>query len=139
MTVALPLTGGCGCGAVRFALSAPPVAAAYCHCGRCRHRSGTGMQGSARVEPGSVTVTDGAEHLRTWLLEDGLGKVFCGTCGSALFATGREDGAIVIVRLGAFDADPGVRPMAHQFVASAASWMPVPEDGLPRFDGRIPV
>ena len=96
------------------------------------------MQASARVEPGSVTVTAGTEHLRTWLLDDGLGKVFCSRCGSALFATGREDGEIVIVRLGAFDADPGVRPMAHQFTESAASWMPVPDDGLPRFEGRLP-
>ena len=138
MTASLPITGGCGCGAVRFALSAPPVAAAYCHCSRCRHRSGTGMQASAKIEPGSATVTAGAEHVRTWTLEDGLGKAFCGLCGSAVYATGREDGEIVIVRLGAFDEDPGVRPQAHQFVASAASWMPVPDDGLPRFEERPP-
>lgn len=44
----------------------------------------------------------------------------------------------MIVRLGAFDEDPGVRPQAHQFVGSAASWMPVPDDGLPRFEERLP-
>ncbi|MBA2347957.1 MAG: GFA family protein [Solirubrobacterales bacterium] len=86
MTPPAPLTGGCGCGAVRFELSEPPSAAAYCHCGRCRHRTGTGMQASARVEPGSVSVTAGADQLTTWMLEDGL----------------------------------------------------VPDDGLPRFDGRLP-
>ena len=37
------------------------------------------------------------------------------------------------MRLGAFDGDPGVRPRAHQFVAYAASWEPIPDDGLPRF------
>ena len=37
------------------------------------------------------------------------------------------------VRLGAFDGDPGVRPRAHQFVAYAAAWEPIPDDGLPRF------
>jgi hypothetical protein len=40
----LPLTGGCNCGAVRFEVTAPLVAASYCHCRRCapapesRHR-----------------------------------------------------------------------------------------------------
>ena len=37
------------------------------------------------------------------------------------------------MRLGAFDGDPGVRPRAHQFVAYAAPWEPIPDDGLPRF------
>lgn len=134
----LPLHGGCGCGAVRFEVDAPPLAAAYCHCTRCQHRSGTATQASARVEPGSVRVVAGAEHVRTWLLEDGLGKAFCDTCGSALFAVGREDGEIVIVRMAAFDEDPGVRPGAHQFVAYAAAWEPLPDDGLPRYPERLP-
>ena len=43
----LPLTGGCGCGAVRFELSAPPVAAVYCHCTRCQRRTGTSSAASA--------------------------------------------------------------------------------------------
>lgn len=138
MPVSLPLTGGCGCGAVRFEVSAPLVAAAYCHCTRCQHRSGTATQASVRVEPGSVRVAEGDEHVRTWLLEDGLGKSFCGVCGSGLFATRREDGEILIVRMAAFDSDPGVRPAAHQFVAYAASWEAIPEDGLPRHPERIP-
>jgi hypothetical protein len=38
------------------------------------------------------------------------------------------------VRLGAFDCDPGVRPSVRQFVADAAVWEPIPDDGLPRHD-----
>lgn len=34
--------------------------------------------------------------------------------------------------MGAFDADPGIRPSVHQFVAYAAAWEPIPDDGLPR-------
>ncbi len=37
------------------------------------------------------------------------------------------------VRLGAFDEDPGVRPSKRQFVAYAAIWEPIPDDGLQRF------
>ncbi|MDQ3586959.1 MAG: hypothetical protein M3375_01210 [Actinomycetota bacterium] len=32
--MALPLTGGGGCGTVRFEIFAPLTAAAYCHCTR---------------------------------------------------------------------------------------------------------
>ena len=38
----------------------------------------------------------------------------------------------------AIDGDPGVRPQARQFVAYAAPWEPIPDDGLPRFDERLP-
>ncbi len=133
-----PLTGGCGCGAVRFEITAPLVASAYCHCTRCQHRSGTAAAASARVEGGSVSVSAGEDRLRGWWPGDGLEKVFCGDCGSALFASDRASGEIVIVRLGAIEGDPGTRPAAHQFVAYAAPWEPLPDDGLPRYEERLP-
>jgi len=42
------------------------------------------------------------------------------------------------VRLGAFDEDPGVRPRVHQFVAYAAPWEAIRDDGLPRYPERRP-
>ena len=39
-TTDLPLTGGWNCGAVRYEMSAPLVAASYSHCRRCQRRSG---------------------------------------------------------------------------------------------------
>ena len=134
----LPLTGGCGCGAVRFEITAPLVSAAYCHCTRCQRRSGTAAAASGRLEPGSFRVTAGDEHLHSWAPSGGFEKVFCGECGSAVLGRNPETGEVAIVRLGAVDGDPGVRPSAHQFVAYAAPWEPIPDDGLPRYDERMP-
>jgi hypothetical protein len=36
--------------------------------------------------------------------------------------------------MGTFDEDPGIRPSVRQFVAYAAPWEPIPDDGLPRYD-----
>jgi hypothetical protein len=132
----LPLTGGCGCGAVRFEISAPLESAVYCHCTRCQRRSGSAAGASARIAPGSLTILQGSEHVRSWTPEGGFAKDFCGECGSALFASDPETRDIALVRLGAFDGDPGVRPSARQFVASAAAWEPIPDDGLERFEAR---
>jgi hypothetical protein len=136
--MAAPLTGSCGCGAVRFEIAEPLVAAAWCHCTRCQKRTGTASQASAKVVPGSVTVLTGEERLRDWTPSGGLAKTFCEECGSHVFAREPESGRIVFVRMAAVDGDPGVRPAAHQFVAYAAPWEELPEDGLPRFDERIP-
>lgn len=130
--ITLPLTGGCNCGAVRFEISEPLEGALYCHCTRCQRRTGTAAAASGRVRPGSVTVVRGDAEIRAWRPPDGLAKAFCGACGSALFASDPETGAPVAVRLGAIDGDPGVRPTARQYTAYAASWEPVPDDGLER-------
>ena len=131
------LTGGCGCGAVRFEISEPLVSASYCHCTRCQRRTGTPASTNARLAPGSLSITAGEDELRAWAPEDGMEKVFCGLCGSALFAR-RPDAEIAGVRLGAFDGDPGIRPQWHQYVAYAAPWHPLPDDGLPRYPESRP-
>jgi hypothetical protein len=131
------LTGGCNCGAVRFEVSAPLVSSVYCHCTRCQRRTGTGASANARVEPGSFRVVEGEDRLRAWKPESGAHKWFCGDCGSALFSRSPDDPEQVGVRLGTFDSDPGIRPEARQYVAYAASWEAIPDDGLPRYpEGR---
>ena len=132
------LTGHCGCGAVQFEITQPLVGSLYCHCTRCQRRSGTAASAAAKVEPGSLELKSGEDRLRDWAPPGGLAKTFCGECGSALFARDPETQDIIIVRLGAIDGDPGIRPQAHQFVAYAAPWEPIPDDGLPRFDERMP-
>jgi hypothetical protein len=133
----LPLTGGCLCGGVRFEVTEPLLSAGYCHCTRCQRRSGTAASPQARVAPRSLRLTGGEELLRTYAPPDGFAKVFCSACGSALWSRHPEQPDRLSVRLGAFDGDPGIRPGHRTFVAYAAPWEPIPDDGLPRFpEGR---
>lgn len=131
-----PLTGGCNCGGVRFELTSPPLHANYCHCTRCRRRTGAAASPQARVESGSFKITAGEQLLKAWEPEGGgFAKVFCSRCGSSLFSRAPGTAEPFSVRLGAFDQDPGVRPSFRMHVASAASWEPIPDDGLPRYQG----
>jgi hypothetical protein len=126
------------CGGVRYELTAPLESAGYCHCKRCQRRTGTAASANARVVPGSLRVTQGEELVRAWEPGDGYAKLFCSTCGSALWSRHPEDHDMVSIRLGTLDDDPGVRPSYHQYVAYAAPWEPLPDDGLPRYDERRP-
>jgi hypothetical protein len=130
--VSFLLTGSCNCGAVRFEVTSPLVSAGYCHCTRCQRRTGTAASANARVEPGSFRVVQGEDRMRAWKPETGAQKWFCGDCGSALFSRNPSDPERVGVRLGAFDSDPEIRPGWRQFVAYAAAWEEIPDDGLPR-------
>jgi hypothetical protein len=134
----LPLTGGCLCGAVRYEVTEPLLHAGYCHCTRCQRRTGSAAAVSARVAPGSLRVTSGEELIRSFDPPDGFSKAFCSACGGALWARSRDDPDMIVVRMGTFDSDPGIRPSYRQFVAYAAPWEPIPDDGLPRYPERRP-
>lgn len=105
-----PLHGRCMCGAVGFSVDAPLLGALYCHCQRCQRRSGTSHSMTALCAPGSFSVTEGEDRLRSWDPGDGWVKSFCSTCGSHTHTTNPDDPNLVAVRLG---------------------------DGLPRFPERL--
>ncbi len=132
-----PLRGGCGCGAVRFEVRAPFYSARYCHCHRCQHRTGAAASASARIGRADFEISSGAELIRYWKPADGMPKAYCAECGSHLFS-GSLDHDFVSVRLGAVEGDPGIRPESRQWISSAAAWEPIPDDGLPRYDGAAP-
>jgi hypothetical protein len=128
------LTGACLCGGVRYEVDEPLGEATYCHCTRCQRRTGAGAACSARVAPGSFRVVQGEDLIKAWDPGDGgFPKAFCTTCGGALYAQHPDDPTILSIRLGTVDGDPGVRPVAHNRVETAAVWEPIPDDGLPRY------
>ena len=132
------LTGGCLCGGVRFELTEPPREAGYCHCTRCQRRTGTGSSVQARIDGNTFRLLAGEDLVRAWRHpEGGFEKVFCGDCGAQLFSRNPDDPRQMSIRMGAFDGDPGVRPSFRTYVAYAAAWEPIPDDGLERIaEGR---
>lgn len=133
------MTGGCLCGGIRFELTEPARVAGYCHCTRCQRRTGTAASAQARIDGRTFRLLQGEELVKAWRHPDGgFEKCFCRECGAHLFSRNPEDPRQMSVRLGAFDGDPGVRPSWRTFVAYAASWEPIPDDGLERYDEGKP-
>ena len=127
------VTGGCLCGAVRFELTQPVTAAGYCHCRRCQKRTGTSSSAQARIDGRTFKLLRGGEFVQAWRHPDGgFDKCFCRECGAHLFSRNPDDEVQMSVRMSAFDGDPAVRPSWRAFVAYAAPWEPVPDDGLER-------
>lgn len=132
-----PISGRCLCGRVRFEVSEPLLEADYCHCTRCQRRTGTAASASALTAPGTFRLTEGEELLSAFKPDDTWHDYFCRECGAHLYAQSHEDPGQICVSLGAVDGDPGVRPAFHQYVAYAAPWDQLPDDGLPRFDEGV--
>ena len=131
------LTGGCGCGAVQYEITEPLLSAGYCHCTRCQRRTGAAASANGRPAPGAFRIVAGEDRLRAWKPAGGWEKWFCGDCGSALFSRDPGDETALGVRLGTLHEDPGIRPAYRQFIAYAAPWEPIPDDGLTGYqEGR---
>lgn len=128
-----PARGSCLCGGVRYEVTAPFLRANHCHCSRCRKHTGAGASSQGRVPIAAFTLLAGADLVTTFRPPDGMSKAFCRVCGSSLFGGSWPDGPEVSIRLGTLDEHPGVVPTFRNFVPDAAPWLPVPDDGLPRY------
>ena len=133
------LTGGCLCGGVRYEITASPYAVGYCHCTRCQRRTGTAASAQARVAPGSIRITQGEELVRTYAPPDGFPKCFCSSCGGALWSSDPQTGEVAGIRLGTLDPGHDLRPTFRAYVAYAAAWEPIPDDGLERHPESRPL
>ena len=127
--MALRLQGGCRCDAVRFEVT-EVFDAGYCHCRRCRKRSGAPVFVSVIVPRAAFRLTAGA------LLPDEaerLGRdMLCSACrGVVLFDMGPQD--LLSIGVGLFDEPHPIRPSFHQCASSALSWLRIDSDGLERF------
>jgi hypothetical protein len=126
----LPLTGGCNCGAVLFEVTEPLAGASYCHCKRSQRRSGAAASANAHPAPGSFRIVSGEDRLRSWEPDGGGEKWFCGDCGSSLFGRNPSHTDPIGIRIGPSTTIPESGPSVRQFVAYAAPWEPIPDDGL---------
>ncbi len=129
------MRGSCLCGAVAWRVEGPAELMAHCHCGRCRKVHGTGFGTYLGVPEGAFAWLRGEEQVQRWPSSPGVERPFCGRCGTVL-PSDPADGR-VLLPAGPLDDDPGLRPMAHIFVASRAPWDEI-ADGLPRFEAFPP-
>ncbi len=122
-------TGGCLCGAVRFAITAPIAAAAYCHCTDCRRVTGSAFNISVGVQLAAFTLT-GTPTGHTSRAESGavLARHFCGACGSPLYTSSDSAPERIFVKAGALDDPDLIEPADQSWTRSQVARSVIPTD-----------
>lgn len=128
------LTGRCFCGAVQYTVADEFVYAANCHCSNCRRTTGSAFKPFAGIERTKLSVTRGEDKLMIYG-EETANNTHCKVCGSLLYSIVRE-GAFAHVAMGTLVEDPSIRPTAHIFVGSKASWYTI-TDHLPQHPEHV--
>ena len=114
------LTGGCQCGAVRFAVSAAPVKISICHCRMCQKASGAPFASLADIEKTDFAWTRGqpAAFRSSSIAE----RDFCRDCGTPL-SFRRIDGPRIEIMTGSFDRPDRVIPTRQYGTESRLGWV----------------
>ncbi|MCC6889541.1 MAG: GFA family protein [Hyphomicrobiales bacterium] len=112
------LTGGCQCGAVRYALARPPLRACICHCRMCQKASGQPFMAFATLRQEDLQWTRGAPELfrSSTLAERG----FCRNCGTPLMF--KFEGDEINVTIGSLDTPSAFAPAVQYGIESALTW-----------------
>lgn len=128
-------TGGCFCGAVRYAMADDTAHVALCHCGDCRRSAGAPMVGWATVPATGLRVEG---ELTTFASSELAQRQFCPRCGTGLFYRNETVlPGLVDVQIGTLDDPESLVPQAHIQVAERLGWVEC-MDALPAFERYPP-
>jgi hypothetical protein len=127
---ALPLTGGCQCGRIRYSLRAKPLVFYLCHCTECQRHTSSAFGESLRfkrqdmdVDPGLVSVSrrsESGKQRQGW---------FCPDCGVRIWH-GTDGSAEINIKAGTLDDTSWLVPAGHIWCGSKQPFMKIAEDEL---------
>lgn len=129
------LTGGCLCGAIRYAIRGAPVMSGACHCRDCQYVSGGGPAYVMVFPKAAFRLTEGAPHAHQTTSAAGnrVTLFFCGACCTPLMAESAARPEFVSIRVGGLDDPTVFKPGGHIWTRSAPAWHPI-DPALPRWE-----
>ncbi len=124
-------TGGCLCGAVRYAVSGPLRPVVACHCTQCRRQTGHYLAATAARRRDFVLRKDSG--LKWYAASGAARRGFCAECGSTLFwePHGRD---YISIAAGSLDDSRGLATVCHIFVADKGAYYEI-EAGVAQSPG----
>lgn len=132
-------TGGCACGAIRYAIACEPVFMNHCQCSDCQHKSGTG-HGSylTFAQRNDVKLTGDATR---WDMVADSGNVktrgFCPTCGSPVYLTFTAMPELFTVHAASLDDPAQFKPQVLTYAVRGHAWDHI-DPAMPKFEKMPP-
>ena len=128
----MKIDGSCHCGAIRYEAEIDPQNASICHCTDCQALTGTAFRVTVGTSEDQFRLTAGQPKTYVKTTADSGAKrlqVFCGDCGSPLYATAAEkpaDGSPrrFGLRVGTIRQRREIHPATQIWTKSALEWLP---------------
>jgi hypothetical protein len=128
------LTGGCFCGAVRFAVAGPETFACFCYCESCQRAAGAPVVMWATYRRDTFAITAGDLYWRE--SSPGVTRGHCPACGSSItYENDRRPGEIDIAA-NCLDEPSAPVPRAHIWTEDKSPWLAI-DDDLPVYERTV--
>lgn len=134
------ITGGCRCGAVRYAMAVDSLPTTYaCHCLDCQTWSGSAFSQQTFLPEEALEVTG---PLSVYELTTPSGRVskqrMCSICHTRVFNSNSARPGVVVVRAGTLDESDQLDVVAHIWVMRKQPWLALSQD-VPKWLEGAPV
>ena len=116
--------GSCHCGSITFSAEVDPARVMVCHCTDCQVLSGAPFRAVVAV-PIANFVVHGTPKSYVKVAQSGnrRAQMFCGECGTPLYATAPENATSVVIRLGCVAQRAELKPSTQVWQHSALPWL----------------
>ncbi len=127
---ALPLEGGCQCGALRYTITGRPSVFYLCHCTECQRHTSSAFGQSLRFLAEDVAL-EGDRRTFSRIAESGRNRFghFCPKCGVRVLH-GSDGSPEVNIKAGTLDDTSWLIPAGHIWTRSAQPFMTFGSDEL---------
>ena len=121
-------SGGCQCGAVRYAVPKTPLVVYVCHCTECRKQSSSAFGISFTVARSALRVLKGTPTFwsRRTASNHTLDCAFCPSCGSRLWHQSSGHPGTVNIKGGSLDEPLDLGSAVHLWTSSKLAGVLVP-------------
>jgi hypothetical protein len=119
----LPMTGGCLCGAVRYEISAEPIACINCHCRTCQKAAGAPYLALVFIPTTALKINGNYKEFATLAASGNkVYRAFCPECGTPLFGRNSAFTAIRPVTATTLDDPSNFYPDKDMWIVDAQPW-----------------
>jgi hypothetical protein len=122
---ALPMAGGCSCGAIRYEIASFPLLIYSCNCTDCQRASGSAFALNMPVATNDFHILRGQPKGWQHVSPTGVAVIswFCGDCGGRIYGERAGRPQTMNLRAGTLDDTSWLVPVAHMFMSSAQPWI----------------
>lgn len=116
--------GSCHCGAIAWEAEVDPARVTVCHCGDCQRLSGAAIRASvpAKIEDFVLLRGEPVRYVKTAESGNRRAQVFCGQCGTPLYAADAQSAKILNLRVGALAERADLPPQRQIWCEAALPW-----------------
>jgi hypothetical protein len=133
--MAVAVTGGCLCGAIRYAITGTVPPGGHCHCSMCRRSSGAPVVTWATVPIAAFRLTRG--ELSVFRSSRRAERRFCGRCGAQIAFWSAAQSEEIDITVATFD-DAGAHPPDHHvYAGDRLPWLSI-DPGLVAYPADTP-